>query len=127
MVRRLIVAAVCLACLGLALVFACPAGPAFFVAGGVGLGLMFAAVLLGLKAQRLAVAVLEDPEDKAFDRAVEAGHVNPGAVAMRTKGKRLIAEGRAEGDPEKIRRGEKMVNRSYSFLKGGNPREGVPD
>lgn len=116
MVRRLIVAAVSLACLGLALVLVCPAGPAFFCAGGVGLALMFAAILLAVRAQRLSG---EDPEDRAFDRAVEAGHMNPGAVAMRVKGKRLIAEGRSEGNPEKVRQGERMLNRAYSFLGGG--------
>lgn len=109
-------AAVALAGLGLALVLFCPAGPSFFCTGGLGLALMFGGLLLAFRAQRLSG---EDPEDRAFARAVEKGHMNPGAVAMHVKGKRLIKEGRAENNPEKIRNGERMLRRAYSFLGGG--------
>jgi hypothetical protein len=116
-------AAVALACLGLVIVLACPSGPGIFCAAGLGLALMFGALLLALRAQKLAE---EDPEDRAFARAVEAGHVNPGAIAMHVKGRRLIKEGRKENDPEKVKNGEWLVNRGHSFLKGGKAREGVP-
>lgn len=116
MVRRLMMAAVALAGLGLAIALFAPADASFFCTGGVGLALMFCGLLLAYKAQRMAG---EDPEDRAFARAVEAGHMNPGAVAMHVKGKRLIAEGRAENNSEKVRNGERMLRRAYSFLGGG--------
>lgn len=123
MVRRLVSAAVALAGLGLALVLFCPADGSFFVTGGIGLGLMFCALLLAFRAQKLAG---EDPEDRAFAKAVAEGKPNPGAIAMWVKGKRFVQEGKRENDPEKVARGEWMKNRAMSFLKGGKPREGVP-
>jgi hypothetical protein len=121
-VRRLVSAAVALAGLGLALVLFCPADASYFCTGGIGLGLMFGGLLLAFKAQKLSG---EDPEDRAFARAVADGHVNPGAVAMHVKGRRLIKEGRKEGDPEKVKNGEWLVNRAHSFLKGGQKVEGI--
>lgn len=122
-VRRLISAAVALALLGLALVLFCPGDASFLCTGSVGLALMLCALLLAFRAQKLAQ---EDPEDRAFARAVAEGKPNPGAVAMHVKGRRLIREGRKENDPEKVKNGEWLVNRAHSFLKGGKPREGVP-
>lgn len=119
----MIMAAVALAALGLALVLFCPADASVFCLGGLGLALMFAGLLLAFRAQRLSG---EDPEDRAFAKAVAKGHVNPGAVAMHVKGRRLIREGRKEGDPEKVKTGEWLVNRAHSFLKGGRTREGIP-
>jgi hypothetical protein len=119
----LVSAAVALALLGLALALFCPADGSFFVTGGLGMGLMFGALLLAFRAKKLAQ---EDPEDRAFARAVAEGHVNPGAVAMHVKGRRLIKEGRKENDPEKVKNGEWLVNRAHSFLGGGRKREGVP-
>lgn len=122
-VRRLISAAVALACLGLALVLFCPADASVFCLGGLGLALMFAGLLLAYRAQRLSG---EDPEDRAFARAVEEGNPNPGAVAMWVKGKRLALEGKRDGDAEKVARGEWLKNRAMSFLKGGRKSEGIP-
>ena len=63
MVRRLMMSAVALACLGLAIGLFAPADASFFCTGGVGLALMFGGLLLAFRAQRTAG---EDPEDRAF-------------------------------------------------------------
>lgn len=124
MVRRLMMAAVALACLGLALVLFCPADASVFCLGGLGLALMFAGLLLAYRAQRLSGG--EDPEDRAFARAVEEGNPNPGAVAMWAKGKRFVREGQREGNVAKIARGELLKNRAMSFLRGDKKRESFP-
>lgn len=122
-VKRLIMAAVALACLGLALVLFCPGDASFLCTGSVGLALMLCALLLAFRAQKLSG---EDPEDRAFANAVARGAPNPGAVAMWVKGKRFVLEGKRDGDAEKVARGEWLKNRAMSFLKGGRKSEGIP-